>query len=259
MYYNEISQIKFGKMPVIDVIILKYKNQNFKPKSNFYNIELFGKKIINWIKLAAKQFNVKIIEIKTASNILSTISPHISNSDYTAILYCDTPLINEEILKEAIDYSVLKELDICKLPRGYIFKNKYVLEQYTNPAVQDFNYYTAEFFPVTNYNELETARIFMQKQINKKFQLSGVNIIDTNTTYIEPNCIIKKNVTIYPNNRIINKTKIFSNTTIYENCILDNCKIGKKCAIFTSILSNCIVPHNFTILPYSCYENVDFS
>ena len=90
----------------------------------------------------------------------------------------------------------------------------------------------------------------------KSLKLKGVNIIDINSTFIDFNCKIGKNTTIYPNNYIYN-------STIGDNCIIEpsnfiiDSKISNDNKISFSYIKNCIIEENNNIGNYSNLKNVN--
>lgn len=90
----------------------------------------------------------------------------------------------------------------------------------------------------------------IKKQILKKLKDNGVKIIDINSVFIDDNSIIGKNVTIYPNNYIINSI-IGENSILEENNHIDNCTIGNNNFISNSYMKNSSLLDNNNIGPFS--------
>lgn len=286
MYYDELNRIKFNTTKNTHVIILKYHNLDFKIKKKSYNLKLFGKTMIDYVKTAAKEYETKIIPAKPGVDVITTILPHLTCADYTAVLYCDTPLLTSTVIREAIDFAVFKNLDVCKLPRGYVFKNKFLEENYATmqlktsdgktgkstenaqenttmhsmkqkePMVQSFNFFEEQFTAAINFTQLEKVFKTMQQKINENYQLNGVNILDSASTYIEPGVTFGKNVTIYPNNKITKKSILKNNVTVFEHNIISQTVMEENSNTTFSVLVHCVVKKNVSVLPFSHFTNV---
>lgn len=282
MYYEELTSIKFNTTKNTNIIILKYHNLDFNSASKSYNLKIFNKKIIDYVKDATKNYKTKAINAIPSVDVITTILPHLtSTSTYTAVLYCDTPLITEKVINEAIEFAVFKNLDVCKLPRGYVFKNKFLLSKYASenaksnqlktkfnamhstiiyePMIQSFNFFEELFMPVINFIEFEKVNKIMQQKINEQFQLKGVNILNSPSVHIDPTVTFGKNVTIYPNNRICSGSKIKNNVTLWENNVIENTIIENNCNIYCSVLKNCVVKKNVSIAPFSNFKDLTIS
>lgn len=81
--------------------------------------------------------------------------------------------------------------------------------------------------------------------------IKDVVFIDKQTTYIEENVKLGKNIIIYPNNYILGGTIIDDNCIILPFNIIENCKIGKNVKISFSKLEDSEIKDNVTIGPFT--------
>jgi 6-phosphofructokinase 1 len=47
-------------------------------------------------------------------------------TEYTVVLYANTPLVSKTHLKDLLEYVSIKRLNVCKLKKGFILKNDYI-------------------------------------------------------------------------------------------------------------------------------------
>lgn len=108
-----------------------------------------------------------------------------------------------------------------------------------------------EFAGVNTREELVNVINILTKRIINKHLNNGVTIINPETVIIGPDVEIEKDVTIYPNNIIIGKTKIKQNCQIFSNCHLENCEIEENCTIESSKIINSKIGKNTTVGPFA--------
>lgn len=99
--------------------------------------------------------------------------------------------------------------------------------------------------------ELAKANQTMQKRINEYWMKQGVTLINPDATYIGADVEIGKETTIYPDVTIEGKSSIGAGTTILPNSFLVNAKIGNKCTIDSSRISDSEVKDECTIGPFA--------
>lgn len=123
-----------------------------------------------------------------------------------------------------------------------------------------------QFMGINTLHELSTARDHMKSRINRRLQLSGVDIIDPENTFIDLDTIIQNDVTIFPNNIIRGKSEIFrgayigpgnfiENSVIHEGAkilgysFIKDSHIGRETAVgpFSHLRMNNIIAENVKI------------
>ena len=93
-----------------------------------------------------------------------------------------------------------------------------------------------EVMGVNTRLELAKAERIIRRRINERWMLSGVTIIDPETTFIDDTVEIGRDTIIYPNNFICGKSRIGEGCTIYPNSRIIDAKIGKEVKIKDSCL-----------------------
>ena len=238
----------------VNVIILKIHNPAFQTDEKSYNLNLLGRKMIDWVKLA---FNNNITEIETdmKSDIISVIKPHLTENKYTAIFYADTPLLERKVFLNIMDYMQVKRLEALKLERGYVFLTDFLKNSNHLQTIATCDLYKESFLTVFNMAQLELANQILKNKIISNHQQKGVLIIDKNSTYIEADVQIGKNVIIYPNNSLIGTTSIGDNVIIEPCCTIKSSVIEKNNILKNSYIENSEIKENTKIKPFSYILN----
>ncbi len=119
--------IVFGEKVL--TLIIKYHNNKISKNEKSYNKKILGKTIANWTKDALKALNPKTVLLNEQNSLNSVLQKHVYDYDFIAVFYYDTPLITEKNATDSIDYAVLKDLDVCNLPKGFIFKCEFLINE----------------------------------------------------------------------------------------------------------------------------------
>lgn len=104
---------------------------------------------------------------------------------------------------------------------------------------------------VNDKKELAQATRWMQKRINEHWMEEGVTLINPDSTYIGPDVILGKDVTLYPNVYLEGNTVIHDGTTILPQSFLVNAVIGKNCTVDSSRITDSIIHDEVKIGPYA--------
>ncbi len=83
-----------------------------------------------------------------------------------------------------------------------------------------------EVIGVNDLVALEQVNSILSKRINRQHMLNGVQIIDSNSTFIGPNVTIGSGTVIYPGNTILGNTTIGSDNVLKPNNVIEDSQIG---------------------------------
>lgn len=119
--------IVYGKKVL--TLIIKYHNEKISKREKSYNKKILGKTIANWTKDALLELKPKTVLLNKQNTLNSVLQKYVNDFDYIAVFYYDTPLITIKNATDSIDYAVLKELDVCNLPKGFVFKTEFIVSQ----------------------------------------------------------------------------------------------------------------------------------
>ncbi len=117
------------------------------------------------------------------------------------------------------------------------------------------NFHTDDADQVLGVNDRKalahSESILNQRKLNS-LMASGVTIFDPNTTYIEQDVMIGKDSIVYPNNFIMNGTKIGKRCTIWNGAVISNSIINDESEVKPySIIDQSIVGRNSIIGPFA--------
>lgn len=81
--------------------------------------------------------------------------------------------------------------------------------------------------------------------------MKKIKYIGKETSFIEDSVQLGENITIYPGNVVLGKSKILDGTILYPNNYIKDCIIGKNVEITQSSLEGAIIKDNAKIGPFS--------
>ena len=238
------------KSDSVSVIVLLVKNDKFVGIDKPWQIDILGKTMQDWVTLACSGRKITYVEYDNKQEIISTIKPYLDQSEYTMVVYSDTPLLKQSTVNDVIDYCLLKQPSVCKLTRGYVFN--------TNFAKNADKIYTAEpryfdeedFMTAFSNKQLMIIEDIMKNRIIDFHLRNGVRIMDANTTTIGADVTIEKGTQIYPNNTIIGVCYIGKDVVLYPNNFIQNSIIDDECTITYSVVKNSKVPTQTKLGPF---------
>ena len=233
------------------VCLLKIHNPALLTKEKSFDLKIWGKTLTDWTKLAFK--NAEIIEIETdmSFDILSLIKPHLKKQKWTAVFYADTPLLERKTFLSILDYAKTKNLSAIKLERGYVFKTEDIKNIdsacFDKPSF-DFG---DNFLTIFNLEQFEKATQILKNRILSFHQQNGVLIMDKNTTFVDGDVEIEKNVVIEPNVTILGNTKICEGAHIGSFCYIKNSTIGKNAQMTFCHIENAKIKDGEKLKPFT--------
>lgn len=224
----------------INYIVLLAQHNNFKCETPSHLIGLMGKPMVSYVKKVCES-KPKTIELNETDDTIKTIKPHLTNSEWTVVLYSDTPLLTYKTLAEAFRYAEMNEINVVKLPRGYILKTEYIkrVNEIYAPIVLFENH--EDFLVAEDFMSLSKISEIMKNRILSNFMKSGVQIIDPASTYIESLVSIGENSIIYPNACIMGDSHIGESCTIGYGSTVKNSVIGDKSNIQNSMVLSSVI------------------
>lgn len=178
-----------------------------------------------------------------------------------------------------------KTLEINEVNTGvYAFDNKKLfeyIEHIDNNNAQNEYYLTdlIELFKAGNENvhafciedneqvigvndlvALEQVNTILRRRINQQHMLNGVQLINSDTTFIGPNCEIGQGTVIYPGNVLLGNTVIGNNVTLLANNTIDDSVVGTQSSIGPSshMRNNTIVGEKCRIGNFVEFKNTVF-
>ncbi len=167
-----------------------------------------------------------------------------------------------------------EQLKICELNPGvYCFRTKWLWPALKRiPLSPKGEYYLTDLvgmavaeehvvqaFAVDDPNEvigintrihLAQAETLLRKRINEQWMLSGVTMIDPQSTYIEPGVTLGQDTILWPGTDLRGHTSIGAGCAIGPSTIITDTKIGDNCTLLASVLECAEVEDEVDIGPY---------
>ena len=241
-------------------VILRVENPAFLPNSKPWETKLMGKSMLDWVKNAVYDTDIRYADIKLNGEFLD-IAKNVTNpsSKYTVVLFCDTPLFQRKTFLEIMQYFKLKQLSALRLTRGFVFETKYLLniDKLLNPQIEYFE--EEDFMTCLDYKQTAMIEEILRNRILTYFMKSGVKIDDPSTTYIDADAQIAPGTVIEPFNQIKGQSIFESGVILKSGNILTDCVICQNSNIKSSHISksfvgkdvvineNCVISNNAKI------------
>lgn len=213
-----------------DFFILCDENNRLFGKE-IYNSQIAGMSVLNWVVRACGR-QPKILKVCGEEDALSVIRPYVNgDAEYSVVLYADTPLVNKSHLLDLLNFVDIRRMNVCKLKRGFIFKNDYIIDNDEFFSIDEYDFASNDFFQIETSENFSYAAEILSKKIIDFHKRSGV--------YFEN----EKNVTIDANVEIGAFSKIGAGV-----CVLKGSKLGENCIVAqNSIVSGSRVGNNSTV------------
>ena len=225
----------------INVIILN------KCAKKIYDSTVLGKPMQAWVENSVKDYHYTTLDYDGKIESKNFIKPHITPSDYTLVLYSNTPLLTKGVISHLVEFVTLKESVACKLPVGYMVQTEYLLKAKEIMFDSVYNFNIEAFYEINTKQDITYAVKCLSKRINTFYVNNGVEIENIDTTLIEPSVKISVGVTILSHVVLKGNTTIGSGTIIKENSVICDSTIGKDCLVSSSNITNSTLEDNVCI------------
>jgi len=227
---------KIERKPKFNALILELNNCK-----NSYKGEILGRALSQWVVYACNSIPSRVVSYDGKTNPLQFAKEFIDNDfDYTLILMAKTPLLTQETIQSIIDYCSVKEIELCKLPVGYVVDNVAIKTKDINVD----SLYTQnldDFYVVENKKQYIYAEQIWQERINDFHLANGVEIKNVRSVLIGPDVDISEGVVIFSGNVIKGQTVIGKDVILKENNVIENSKISDNCCVCGSIVNQSIL------------------
>ncbi len=236
------------------VIILLEKNLNFKNFLKPYELDVCGKKMWEWVKLATMPYKHKTTTCTNESDVLSLIKPLLEDQKWTAVFYSDTPLLKKSTFNEIMQFVSSRQTNVLKLTRGFVFDTQYI-KQATSLQATHTEYFDEEDF-MTAYDMKQLAFIndVMRGRILDYHMKNGVFIKHPQTVFIDADVVIEGGTQIGANNVLRGRVIIGKNCIIDNNNTIENSIISDGCIIKNSYISESRISEYMTVGPFEKIE-----
>lgn len=98
---------------------------------------------------------------------------------------------------------------------------------------------------------LAEAEAVLRQRVNEALMLSGVTILDPDTTYIHPSVTVGPDTTILPNTCLWGATTIGERCIVGPNTVIRDSAIGSGCVVSCSVVESAVMENDVDIGPYA--------
>jgi len=245
------TQIKTFKRDIKDIsiscIVLLEDSKQMQVKEKSYNLEVLGNPMFQYVVRACPTVPLCVEFDHQTGDVFEVVKKHLRNTEYTLVLYSDTPLVTKSNILNILDFVVTKGLNVCKLTRGWVFKNDYIkrVDQVYAPSTYYFE--EEDFMMAVTYKQLYIITETLKNRIISYHMQNGVYFKSPDTTYIEANVAIDSGVTIDAFTSLAGNTEIGKNVQIGARSTLKDAKVFDGAIIDGALINGGIVCENATI------------
>jgi bifunctional N-acetylglucosamine-1-phosphate-uridyltransferase/glucosamine-1-phosphate-acetyltransferase GlmU-like protein len=232
------------------VIILLEKNLNFKNFLKPYELNICGKKMWEWVKMATLPYKHKTTTCTNESDILSLIKPLLEEQKYTAVFYSDTPLLKKSTFDEIMSFASSRDMNVLKLTRGFVFNTEYIKKASSLQATHTEYFDEEDFMTAYDIKQLSFITDIMRGRILDYHMRNGVLIQHPQTVYIDADVVIEAGTQIGANNHLRGRVIVGKNCVIDSNNVIENSIISDGCIIESSYISESRISEYMTVGPF---------
>lgn len=237
----------------VSYFVICKKNQSKIGSIYAFETKIAGEKIVSWVARACE--DAKVLEIYENLNEIEAVLPYLDDSEYTVVLNGNIPLISKQHLKNILQYIMRKQINVCRLKAGFIFRTDYLRDTCEILAVDTYNLKSNDFFEVTNVETYEIAKKEINKRIINYHSKNGVFFAGLEPQ-IDANVQIENGTEICEKSMILDGTKILCDSQIGRNCLISKSLIKSDTKIGDNvIIKNSIIGANVNVEDGAVIEN----
>ena len=222
---------------------------------NLPNVELCGKRLLDWVLNAGSGCETRIIE--DCEDIIGRVRNITTNKNIIAVFYSDTPLLDKGTFNKFCEYFSSHNMNFLRLSRGFIVKTEFLKNNFTlaqgASELDDKNLLVADSAKVLNLMSNSLYNRILNYHIK-----NGVIIYGQNTVFIDGDVEIEGGVIIYPNNVIKGQSIIGENAVIESGNVIKNSIISNDAVVRGSYIENSMITAGASIEPFSKISGQQF-
>ena len=231
----------------VDCIVLMEDFPDFKAKDGSFNIDLLGNPMYQYVVRACPSYPNCLKFDHEKDTVLGTIKPHLGKSEYTLVLFADTPLVTKNNILNILDFAKAKGLNVCKLTRGWVFKTEYIkrVDEIYSPTIYYFQ--EEDFMVASSYETLSIISDILKNRVITYHMKNGVHFKAPETIYIDANVSIGEGTVIGEFVSLTGDTDIDKNAKILSRSTLKNAKILSGAVVEGARIDGAVVMENAKI------------
>jgi len=231
----------------VSCFVLLTDSKDMKVEGGSYNIDLLGNPMYQYVVRSCPSIPACLNYNEEESDVLKTIKPYLKDTEYSLVLFSDTPLVTKTNLLNILDFVKTKGLNVCKLTRGWVFKNDYIKRIDEVYAPSTYYFEEEDFLMAVNYKQLHLISEILKNRIMSFHMNNGVYFKDPDNVYIEANVSIGAGTTIEPFVSLTSDTDIQENVFVGAFSTLKNAKIFSGAKVEGAHIDGAIIMEKATI------------
>ena len=214
------------------------------------NFEILGKKMIDWVALAASGCQQKVIDEPTEEDLLEKIKPLCEGFKFVAVLYSDTPLLKKSTFLDIMKYFSSHRMNVLKLSRGFVFKSEFLqtAKIMLSTSVEEFD--KEDFSLIDTTKSVSYAFNVLKSRILNYHKNQGVVFFGEETIFIDADVEIEAGTVVYPNNVIKGESYIGKNVILESGNYIFDTIICDEAFVCQSYLEKSKVEIGKTVGPF---------
>lgn len=206
-----------------------------------YDYKVAGMSILNWVVRACDSDPV-VLKVSPDDNVLEIIKPYLKNTEYSVVLYASTPLLNKGHLKDLLGFVYRKRMNACKLKKGYVLKNDYIVGVDDLYSIDTYDFASNDFFEVKNYGDLSLVQEILEKKVLSYHKKNGVYFENESQVAVDATTEIGYASVISAGVKILNHSSVNNNVKIGANSVVSNSKIGEDVVVgIGAVVEGCVI------------------
>lgn len=231
----------------VSCFVLLADSKEMKVENGSYNLDILGNPMYQYVVRACPSVPACINFDEVEGNVLSIIKPYLKDTEYSLVLYSDTPLITKANILNILDFVKTKGLNVCKLTRGWVFKNEYIKRIDEVYAPSTYYFEEEDFLMAVSYKQLHLISEILKNRIITYHMNNGVYFKSPDNTYIDSNVSIGEGSIIESFTSLTGDTNLGKNVFIGTQSILKNAHIYDGAKIEGAYIDGGVIMEKATV------------
>ncbi|MCL2061830.1 MAG: hypothetical protein FWH03_04305 [Firmicutes bacterium] len=215
-------------------------------------IEILGKSMLDWLALSLGDTPYQTTAFSADVELPLLVRPFINpDSEYTAVLYSDTPLMTKKTILDAVCALRDSGRNLLKMTRGFLFKTEYLARAEKLYATEVFYFDEEDFITAFNFKQISMISDILRGRILNYHMERGVQIEDTASAFIGPDVRIGTGTVIGPNTIIKGTSVIKNNVKLLAGSTIENSIIEEGAHINASQIYKSYIGENTRVGPWA--------
>ena len=229
-----------------ETLVVIVKSNKFVPS----NFEICGKKVVDWVAMAASGCDQKFVDDFNEDEILDVIRPYAEGYNFVAVLYSDCPLLQKQTFLEIMQYFSTNRQNVLKLIRGFVFRSEFLKTAKVMMSTNSEEFNKQDFVVVDDAVKVSYAFKVLNDRILDYHKKNGVVIFGESTVFIDADVEIEAGAIIYPNNIIKGESYIGKTVTIESGNYISDTIVCDDAFVVQSYLEKSKVESGKTVGPF---------